>query len=328
MHNKLTVLGIETSCDDTCASVMSGDSVLSNVVSSQCDFHNIYGGIVPEMASRLHVQKIDLVIQKAISEAKINFKDLDCIAYTEEPGLSGSLFVGKVAAQTLSLLLQVPLIKINHLHGHIFSAAINNKFSYPLIGLVISGGHSNFYYCEDNLLFTQIGTTYDDAIGECYDKVARILGLGYPGGPIIDELAKKGVCRYKVPMPDLYHDQTFNFSFSGIKSWVYNFVKKRKKTINVPDMCASFQRVVVELVIKKIKLVLKEYKVSQFVIGGGVSCNSELRRRLVEEIKNVDILIPEIPYTTDNAAMIAKMGSEIFSEKKKEKLWEIKTTLL
>ena len=306
----MIILAIESSCDDTCVAILKDKELLSNVVSSQTEFHNKYGGVMPELASRLHVEKISFVIKEALTKANIELKDIDYIAFTVGPGLVGSLHVGMQAAKTLALLLNKPLVPIHHLAGHIYSNRFVKEFNFPLMALVVSGGNTELVYMEDELKFKIIGETLDDAVGEAYDKVSRLLGTGYPGGPAIDKLAHIGEITYKLPMPK--NDDTLDFSYSGLKSAVINLIHnmdQRNQEYKKEDIAASFQDVATNILIKKVKLALKQYpEVKTFVAAGGVAANSGLREKLQDLLeskhKNIDLILPRLALCGDNAAMI------------------------
>ena len=306
----MIILAIESSCDDTCVAILKDKELLSNVVSSQTEFHNKYGGVMPELASRLHVEKISFVIKEALTKANIELKDIDYIAFTVGPGLVGSLHVGMQAAKTLALLLNKPLVPIHHLAGHIYSNRFVKEFNFPLMALVVSGGNTELVYMEDELKFKIIGETLDDAVGEAYDKVSRLLGTGYPGGPAIDKLAHIGEITYKLPMPK--NDDTLDFSYSGLKSAVINLIHnmdQRNQDYKKEDIAASFQDVATNILIKKVKLALKQYpEVKTFVAAGGVAANSGLREKLQDLLtkkhKDIDLILPKLALCGDNAAMI------------------------
>ena len=306
----MIILAIESSCDDTCVAILKDKELLSNVVSSQTEFHNKYGGVMPELASRLHIEKISFVIKEALTKANIELKDIDYIAFTVGPGLVGSLHVGMQAAKTLALLLNKPLVPIHHLAGHIYSNRFVKEFNFPLMALVVSGGNTELVYMEDELKFKIIGETLDDAVGEAYDKVSRLLGTGYPGGPAIDKLAHIGEITYKLPMPK--NDDTLDFSYSGLKSAVINLIHnmdQRNQEYKKEDIAASFQDVATNILIKKVKLALKQYsEVKTFVAAGGVAANSGLREKLQDLLeskhKNIDLILPRLALCGDNAAMI------------------------
>ena len=306
----MIILAIESSCDDTCVAILKDKELLSNVVSSQTEFHNKYGGVMPELASRLHVEKISYVINEAVSKANISLNDVDYIAFTVGPGLVGSLHVGMQAAKTLALLLNKPLVPIHHLAGHIYANRFVKEFKYPLLALVVSGGNTEIVYMEDELKFKIVGQTLDDAVGEAYDKVSRLLNTGYPGGPVIDKLAHQGECIYKLPLPK--NDESLDFSYSGLKSAVINLchnMDQKNQEYKKEDIAASFQNVATDILIRKVKLALKQYpEVKTFVAAGGVAANSGLREKLESllesKYKNIDLILPRLALCGDNAAMI------------------------
>lgn len=305
----MIILAIESSCDDTCVAILKDKEILANIVSSQIEFHNKYGGVMPELASRLHVEKITYVLNEALNKANLAIKDIDYIAFTVGPGLVGSLHVGMQTAKTLSLLLDKPLVPIHHLAGHIYANRFVKDFEYPLLALVVSGGNTELVYMEDELKFKIIGQTLDDAVGEAYDKVSRLLGTGYPGGPIIDKLAHEGQITYKLPLPK--NDDSLDFSYSGLKSAVINLIhnlNQRKETYNVNDIAASFQDVATTILINKVKIALKKYPmIKTFVAAGGVSANLTLRdklTKLLSDYPNISLILPKLALCGDNAAMI------------------------
>jgi N6-L-threonylcarbamoyladenine synthase len=304
----MIILAVETSCDETSVAILKdGKEVLSNVVLSQIDIHKVFGGVVPEIASRNHIKYLTTVFDEALEKAKVTPNEIDLVAVTEGPGLIGALLIGINAASAFAYANNIPLIGINHLHGHIYAASIDNEIKFPAIILLVSGGHTELIYAKDHFDFEIIGQTYDDAVGEAYDKVARVLGLSYPGGPIIDKLAQEGKAIYNFPRP-VMDSGDLNFSFSGLKSSVINFVhNNRQKNIelDVKDVSASFQEAVIDVLINKTKAAIEKHPVKQLIIGGGVAANKGLRRRVFEEIPNVEIIIPKMQYCTDNAAMIA-----------------------
>lgn len=313
------ILAIESSCDETAASVISDGVLLSNIVSTQIDVHRKYGGVMPEIASRLHAENISIVIKEAIEEAKLSFEDLDAVAVTRGPGLIGALHVGLQAAKTISMLYNIPLIPVHHLAGHIYANEYVSEFKFPMLAVVVSGGNTELVLMKDHMNFEIIAETVDDAIGECYDKVARVLGLPYPGGIPIDKLAKEGKHTYDLPTP-LKGVKTLNLSYSGLKTNVINLVhnlQQKGEKVNVPDMCKSFQDVAVGLVIDRTIKAVKEYKVNQVILAGGVSANSYLRSEMTKEMNklNVEIKIPPMWCCTDNAAMIAKVASRLYDLK-------------
>ncbi len=313
------ILAIESSCDETAASVISDGVLLSNIVSTQIDVHRKYGGVMPEIASRLHAENISIVIKEAMEEAKISFEDLDAVAVTRGPGLIGALHVGLQAAKTISMLYNIPLIPVHHLAGHIYANEYVSEFKFPMLAVVVSGGNTELVLMKDHMNFEIIAETVDDAIGECYDKVARVLGLPYPGGIPIDKLAKEGKHTYDLPTP-LKGVKTLNLSYSGLKTNVINLVhnlEQKGEKVNVPDMCKSFQDVAVGLVIDRTIKAVKQYQVNQVILAGGVSANSYLRSEMTKEMNklNVELHIPPMWCCTDNAAMIAKVASRLYDLK-------------
>lgn len=315
------IIGIESSCDETSVAVLENDNnLLSNIVSSQVQIHQKYGGVMPEVASRIHVEQITMVLEEALNKANVTMEDVSAIALTKGPGLIGALHVGMQAAKTLSLVYDIPLIYVHHLAGHIYANEFIKPLQYPCLALVVSGGNTELVYLKEPLSFEIVGETRDDAIGEAYDKVARVLGLSYPGGPIIDKLANKGNPNYNLPSP--MNDKSLDVSYSGLKTAVVNLVhklKQNKTDIIVEDMAASFQLVAVNMLIDKLLLALEQYDVKQVVLGGGVSANSYLRSQVQEKIKEInneiEVLIPPLWCCTDNAAMIAKVGSILYDKK-------------
>lgn len=303
--NKM-LLAIESSCDETaCAIIDERLNVLSSVVTSQIDVHARFGGVIPEIASRMHVEQISTIVDTAVKQANIKIDDLDAIAYTIGPGLIGSLHVGGVAAKSLAFFYNKPLIGVHHLKGHIFVNEMIKPLSYPMMALVVSGGHTELVYIENDQSFKIIGTTLDDAIGEAYDKVARVMRGQYPGGPFIDKLAKEGKPNYELPMPKV---DGLNFSFSGLKNAVFQLVKREEnagREINSADLAYAFQEKALGLLIKKTRLALDEYNCKSVVIAGGVACNSRLRELMQENFSNYDLILPPLKYCTDNALMIA-----------------------
>jgi len=305
------VLGVETSCDETSVSVVKdGKEVLSNEVLSQIDIHKEYGGVVPEIASREHIKGITYVFDKAIKDAGINYDDIDLIAVTEGPGLIGSLLIGVNAAKTISLNYGIPIIGIHHITGHIYASNIENNMEFPLIALVVSGGHTELILMKEHFSFEKLGETQDDAVGEAYDKIARVLGLPYPGGPVVDKLSKNGSDEYGFPRPMIDTDD-FNFSFSGLKSHVINLhhnMLQRGEKINVENFCRSFQEAVTDVLVAKTIKAKEKYQVKQIVIAGGVAANSGLREKMRKTITDIPVHFPKMAYCTDNAAMIAVAG--------------------
>ena len=313
------ILAIESSCDETAASVIDNGKLLSNVISTQIEVHAKYGGVMPEIASRLHCENISVVIKEALEKADTKLEDIDAFAVTRGPGLIGALHVGLQAAKTLAMLYKKPLIPVHHLAGHIYANEFVAEFHFPLLAVVVSGGNTEFVIMKDHLDFEVVASTRDDAIGECYDKVARVLGLPYPGGIPIDRLAKEGKHTYNLPTP-LKGEDTLDLSFSGLKTNIINLVhhlEQKGEQVNVPDMCKSFQDVAVGLVIDRTIKIVKKYNVKEVILAGGVSANSYLRSEIVEKLKpfNVNINIPPLWCTTDNAAMIAKVAEKLYERK-------------
>ncbi|MBR6690380.1 MAG: tRNA (adenosine(37)-N6)-threonylcarbamoyltransferase complex transferase subunit TsaD [Bacilli bacterium] len=306
------ILGIESSCDETSVSIVkNGCEEIATVILSQMDTHSSYGGVVPEIASRMHVENITIVIEECLNKAKMTMDDIDAIAVTYGPGLIGCLLIGVGAATTLSYIYNKPLVPVHHIAGHIYANNLVSKMEFPLIALVVSGGHTDLIYMEDDYKFKKIGGTLDDAVGECYDKVARVINVPYPGGPLVDKLSYEGEDTYPLPLP--LDDNSYNFSFSGIKSAVINLVHnetQRGNAIRKEDIACSFQNRVVEILSKKTMKALKEYNVKNLIIAGGVSANSGIRNKFKElcEKEGINLTIPNIRYCTDNAAMIAAAG--------------------
>ena len=306
------ILGIESSCDETsCSIVANGRKEIATVISSQIDIHKEYGGVVPEIASREHVKNITIVIEECLKKANMSMEDIDAIAITYGPGLIGSLLVGVEAAKTLAYLYNKPLVPVHHISGHIYANSLEKEMKFPLLALIVSGGHTELVIMEDHYKFRKIGGTLDDAIGECYDKVARVIGLEYPGGPKVDKLASIGKSTYNLPIP--LNDDSYNFSFSGLKSAVINLnhkLEQRGEEINKEDLAASFQKVAISSIINKTKKAIENYNIKNLIVAGGVAANKGLRSevyKLGEEL-NIDITIPNMKYCTDNAAMIATAG--------------------
>lgn len=301
----MNILAIETSCDETAASVVAdGFKVLSNVIVSQMDIHAAFGGVVPEVASRHHVVSIEKVIEQAMIDAKCGPKDIDVVAVTKGPGLIGALLVGINAAKSFSYIHGIPLVGVDHLKGHIHGISLSHEMQFPLMTLIVSGGHTELVYMPTQGVYQLIGATQDDAVGEAYDKVARTLDLGYPGGPIIDQLALKGTNSYALPTPQV---SGYDFSFSGLKSAVLNLIHnehQRGNSIRVADLCASFQETVVNTLVSKTIQAAREYQVKQVAVVGGVSANKALRKAIQAYSKEFNVVLPEWSYCTDNAAMI------------------------
>lgn len=301
-------LAIESSCDETSMSIIkNGCEEICTIVNTQIDIHKKFGGVVPEIASRSHIENITIVLEELFSKTDITLEDIDIIGVTYGPGLIGSLMIGLMCAKTISLITGKPLIPVHHIAGHIYANNLEKRLEFPLIGLVVSGGHTDIVYMREDYSFERIGSTLDDAVGEAYDKVAKVLGLAYPGGPIIDKLAKEGSDTYNLPLP--LDDNSYNFSFSGIKSAVINLIhneKQRGNEIRVNDMCTSFQNRAVEILRKKTLRAMKEYNVKNLVLAGGVAANSYLREVMSSECERLgyNFSYPRMKYCTDNAAMI------------------------
>ncbi len=306
------ILGIESSCDETsCSIVKNGCEEIATIISSQIDIHKDYGGVVPEIASRNHVKNVTFVIEECLEKAKMSMDEIDAIAITYGPGLIGSLLVGVEAAKTLSFIYDKPLIPVHHIAGHIYANSLVKEMKFPLLALVVSGGHTELIKMDKHYSFNKLGGTLDDAIGECYDKVARVINLEYPGGPKVDKLAHIGKCSYKLPVP--LKDDSYNFSFSGLKSAVINLVhneEQRGNPIIKEDLAASFQKVAISEIINKTKKALEEGNIKNLIVAGGVAANQGLREeveKMCSEL-NVEYTFPPMKYCTDNAAMIAAAG--------------------
>jgi len=329
--NQLLILGIESSCDDTSAAVLRGNTLLSNVIASQA-VHKEYGGVVPELASRAHEQNILPVVSEAIKRAGISANDLDAIAFTRGPGLLGSLLVGVNYAKGLAMSLGIPMVEVNHLHAHVMAHFIEEKGEehqspeYPFLCLLVSGGNSQIILCHSPYKMEIVGQTIDDAAGEAFDKCAKVMGLGYPGGPIVNRLANEGNPHaFKFAKPNV---PGYDYSFSGLKtSFLYtlrdeiklnpNFVEENKE-----DLCASLQYTVIEILMKKLRLAAKELKIKHVAVAGGVSANTGLREAFVDHAQRYgwSIYIPKFAYTTDNAAMVAMSGHYNYLEGKQNEM--------
>ena len=309
--DKSLILAIETSCDETSIAILKdGKELLANIVSTQIETHKQFGGVMPEVASRLHVENITVCIDEAIKKANINYQDITLIAVTKGPGLIGALHVGLQAAKAISIAYNIPILGVNHMAGHIYANKYVSEFKFPLLTLVVSGGHSQLYLMNKEYEFNCLGETRDDAVGEVYDKVSRVLGLGYPGGPVIDKLAAIGENKYELPYPKI--SDKYAFSFSGLKTSVLNLVngmKMKNEEFKNEDIACSFQKKVIEILTDKVMMALEEYPVKQVLVAGGVSANKELRKTIVERVtskyKDVEVVIPPMWCCTDNAAMLA-----------------------
>lgn len=302
------ILAIESSCDETSVSIIKdGTKEISTVILSQMNTHANYGGVVPEIASRMHVENITLVIDETLKKADMKMEDIDAFAVTYGPGLIGSLLVGLMAAKTLAFIYNKPLIPVHHIAGHIYANNLVKRLEFPLIALVVSGGHTELIYMKEDYSFEKLGGTLDDAVGEAYDKVARVINVPYPGGPLVDKLALEGEDTYDLPLP--LNDSSYNFSFSGLKSAVINLAhneRQRGNTIIKENMACSFQNRVVEILVKKTMRALKDHNVRNLIVAGGVAANKGLRRALTEDCDKdgINLIIPDMKYCTDNAAMI------------------------
>jgi N6-L-threonylcarbamoyladenine synthase len=316
------ILAIETSCDETAVAIVkNGRELLANVVASQIESHKRFGGVVPEIASRHHVEQMTIVLEQAMEEAQITYQDISAIAVTEGPGLVGALLVGVNAAKAIALAHNIPLVPVHHIAGHIYANRLLEEMEFPLLSLVVSGGHTELVYMKEHGSFEVIGETRDDAAGEAYDKVARTLNLPYPGGPHIDRLAHQGKPTIDLPRAWL-EENSYDFSFSGLKSAVINTLhnaSQRGEMIDPKDMAASFQASVVEVLVTKTIKAAKEYGVRQVLLAGGVAANKGLRTELEKhfaELEGVELVIPPLSLCTDNAAMIAAAGTILFEKGK------------
>jgi len=318
----MLILGIDTSCDDTSAAlVQDGRKIISNIVSSQSDIHTKYGGIVPELASRRHIEMIMPVVKEALKQAGITLPDLSAVAVCHGPGLIGSLLVGCSFAKAVCYGKNIPLVGVNHLEGHLLSPFLEEKApEFPFLSLVVSGGHTSLYLAEDYGKYTLMGKTRDDAAGEAYDKVSKLLGLSYPGGPIIDNLAKEGNPK-AVAFPRAYLPDTLDFSFSGLKTAVLHHVKGLPSypalshdPSRLPDIAASFQAALVDVLVRKTEWAVEKTGIRRVALSGGVSANSGLRQKMKEmgEKKDIEVFIPSVSLCTDNAAMISAAGYHRF----------------
>lgn len=313
------ILSIESSCDETSIAIIkNGNECIYMNVSTQMDTHALYGGVVPEIASRMHTEAITLVLEDVLTKSNMKIEDMDAIAVTYAPGLMGSLLVGVEFAKTLSFLYDIPLIAVNHMAGHIYANNLTSKLEYPLIALVVSGGHTNIVLMKDDYEFEVLGKTLDDAIGEAFDKVARVLGLKYPGGPNVEKLALDGKNTYKLGN---VHVDNYDLSYSGLKSSVINLVHnetQRGNEIRKSDLACTFQEIAIKQLVDKTKKALQDYDIKNLIVAGGVSANKYLRSELTKLCNelNVNLSIPEFKYCTDNAAMIGAAAYPLFKAKK------------
>lgn len=310
------IFAIESSCDETSVSIVkNGIEDIATSINSQINTHKEYGGVVPELASRMHLENIIYVIDDVLQKSNMKLDDIDAFACTYTPGLVGSLLVGLETTKMLSLIYKKPFIKVNHMMGHIFANNIGEEIIYPCLSLIVSGGHTDLIYMENETSITYIGQTLDDAIGECFDKVARLVNLPYPGGPNVERLALDGKSNYKMPI--LLKDDSCNFSFSGIKSYISNLVnneKQRGNNINEADLCFSFQKSVTDLLVEKTRLAIRKTKTKRLLMAGGVASNSYIRKRIKDmcDEENVIFKVPLKIYCTDNATMIGSAAYVLY----------------
>ncbi|MGG4170103.1 tRNA (adenosine(37)-N6)-threonylcarbamoyltransferase complex transferase subunit TsaD [Rossellomorea vietnamensis] len=322
MRKDTFVLGIETSCDETAVAIIkNGTEIVTNIVSSQIESHKRFGGVVPEIASRHHVEQVTYVLEEALEHAGMTMEDIDCVAVTEGPGLVGALLIGVNAAKALAFAHDKPLVGVHHIAGHIYANRLVREMRFPLLSLVVSGGHTELVLMKDHGSFKVIGETRDDAAGEAYDKVARTLGLPYPGGPHIDRLAHVGEPSLNLPRAWL-EEGSYDFSFSGLKSAVINTLhnaKQKGMTIHPQDLAASFQASVIDVLVTKTVKAVKEYGVEQVLLAGGVAANKGLRAALQKAFEGLEaeLVIPPLSLCTDNAAMIAAAGTVLFEQGKR-----------
>ena len=306
------ILGIESSCDETSVSIVkNGTEEIATIISSQIDVHKDFGGVVPEIASRHHVKNITIVLEECLEKAQMTMDDIDAIAITYGPGLIGSLLIGLEAAKTLAFIYNKPLIPVHHIAGHIYANSLVRELTFPLLAVVVSGGHTELVLMNEHYHFEKLGGTLDDAIGECYDKVARVIGLEYPGGPKIDKLASEGEDTYKLPLP--LQDDTYNFSFSGLKSAVINLAhneEQRGNPLRKADLATSFQKVAVQSIVSKTRKAILDKNIKTVIVAGGVAANKGVRtemEKLATEL-GVELSIPPMKFCTDNGTMIAAAG--------------------
>ena len=309
MMQEINILAIETSCDETAVAIIrNGKDILSNIVSSQIDIHKEYGGVVPEIASRIHIENISLVIEEALKQANLSMDDITAIGFTQGPGLVGCLHIGVLAAKSLAWSYDKPLIPIHHILGHICANEFVTQLKFPVLALVVSGGHTELVWMESFSEFELIGSTQDDAIGEAFDKVARVMGLSYPGGVAVDKLAKEGKEHYTLPVPKT--EKPYDFSFSGLKSAVLQLIAREKKAgreINNADLAYAFQKTAIKQLLDKTELLIQNRKPAHVVLAGGVAANSYLREEITKQMEkhaDIELTIPPMYCCTDNAAMI------------------------
>lgn len=312
----VNILAVESSCDETSMAIIrNGCECVHLTVLTQMDTHAEFGGVVPEIASRMHAENVTMVLEETLTKANMTMDDIDAVAVTYAPGLLGSLLVGVEFAKALAFVHKKPLIAVNHIAGHIYANNLEKQMQFPLLALVVSGGHTDLILMKGDYQFEHIGGTLDDAIGECYDKVARVIGLGYPGGPKVEKAALEGEHTYDLPIP--MNDDSFNMSFSGLKSNIINLVhneKQRGNEIRNNDLARSFQNVAVDQLCRKTELAIKKYNVKNMIIAGGVSANKYLRQEIkkVTDKYNVELSVPRMLYCTDNAAMIGAAAYPLY----------------
>ncbi len=316
MKKDINILAVESSCDETSMAIIrNGCECVHLTVLTQMDTHAEFGGVVPEIASRMHTENVTMVLEETLTKANMTMDDIDAIAVTYAPGLLGSLLVGVEFAKTMSFVYKKPLIAVNHIAGHIYANNLEKPMQFPLLALVVSGGHTDLILMKGDYQFEHIGGTLDDAIGECYDKVARVIGLGYPGGPKVEKAALEGEHTYDLPIP--MNDDSFNMSFSGLKSNIINLVhneKQRGNEIRNNDLARSFQDVAIDQLCRKTELAIKKYDIKNMIIAGGVSANKYLRQEIkkVTDKYGVDLSVPSFVYCTDNAAMIGAAAYPLY----------------
>lgn len=326
----MLTLGIETSCDETSVSVTDGRTVLSNIVSSSVHLHKKYGGVVPEIASRFHVEYILEVLERALESSGKQLKDMKLVAVTNGPGLVGALLTGVSLAKSLSLSLRIPMVGVNHVLSHLYSAFLSEGVTpaFPFIGLVVSGGHTALFYCRDSYRQKLLSQTQDDAAGEAFDKVAKILKLGYPGGPVVERMAKLSKDKQRVKLPKTFLGaDSLDFSFSGIKTAVLYYVKKNEKLMDKEltcDICYAFQENVIDELVAKAMRSAELHKVKNIIVGGGVAANTRLREKFTDAVKfsgGIGVYFPEKRYCMDNAAMVGVLGEELYKRGRRSDLY-------
>ncbi len=302
---KNIILAIETTCDETSVALLKNDAIIDVMTYSQIDSFQKIGGVVPQIASDLHVQRLPELIQKILVQNHLHWQNVKLVAYADHPGLEGCLQVARAAAKTIALRFQIPIMALNHIEAHFWIASYQKKITFPVLGVVISGGHTQLFLVKDERLSFQIlGSTRDDAAGECLDKIARYLNLGYPGGPVIEKLSQTGTVNIKLPV---YQGKDLDFSFSGLKTFCIQWIKKNQSTLNINDFCASLENAIFTTIEKKIIFAIKKYKIKTILAGGGVMANNHLRKKLAN-IPNVIFFAAEKQYCTDNAAMIGYLA--------------------